>query len=147
MTNEQMEWVRRVLGVKIGDAGAAESAEAVGRALLEWRAVSDLVDNQIARLQATLRGSDDEELAAIAEFGLNGVTGNHKVPLLAALMGASAGNAGDRAKLPGIVLAFRNYLENDEAVEACDENPFGVTVSIRQSLVAALKQVELAIAS
>jgi hypothetical protein len=137
------EWVKRVLGVEVRRGGGTE---AIQRAMARWQAASDAVDDQIAQLQAALRRSGDEELAEIAEYGLNGVTGNHKVPLLAALIGAVGGNAGDRAKLPSIVSAFRAHLETGDQVEACDENPFGVTVTIRSSLVEALGQVESALA-
>jgi hypothetical protein len=129
---EQKTWVTRVLGY--GFAGAASIAEASSA----WRAAVETVDAQIAALQAALRQTDDDELHEIAEFGLNAVTGNHKVRLMAALIGAERGNEADRAKLAGIIGPFRAHLDSDDRVEACDENPFGVAMSVRATLIPAL---------
>ena len=38
-------------------------------------------------------------------------------------------------------LKFQQFLETDERIEACDENPFGVPVDIRGQLLPALGQL------
>jgi hypothetical protein len=86
------QWVSAVLGYTIGSPGGAAVQTASGAnpdwqaARLAWDAASETADKQIAALQQALKASGDEELEAIAEFGPNGVTGNHWVRLMAALM-------------------------------------------------------------
>ena len=115
-----------------------------------WREASDAVDSQITRLQGALKNSGDEDLEEIAEFGLNGVTGNFKTPLMAALLNIDgAGNPDALKKAAGnagtVIKGFRQHLDSDESVEACDDNPFGVKVTIRQTLSGALTQLEQAL--
>ena len=116
-----------------------------------WQDASDTVDGQISALQKMLRESGDEELEEIAEYGLNGITGNHKVPLMAALMEIGAGSAESiakgRPKAIPLIQAFRTHIESDERVAACDDNPGGVAVSIRATLVPALAGLEAALAA
>ena len=135
----QNDWIGRVLRVEVGPGAAAGGS--IKAAAAAWRAASDAIDQQIAHLQAALRSRDDDELHEIAEFGLNGITGNHKVRLMAALVGAEAGDARAMATLRRIVLAFRQHIETDERVGACDENPFGVKVRIRDTLAPAFDQL------
>ncbi|HEY6433537.1 MAG TPA: hypothetical protein VIZ17_16270 [Acetobacteraceae bacterium] len=103
------------------------------------------MDGQIAALQAVLRRSNDDTLAEIAEFGLNGITGNYKVPLAAALVELGAGGpaamkkAGPKAVK--IINDYRAYLETSEKVQVCDANPFGTPVSIRATLGGALAEL------
>ncbi len=116
-----------------------------------WQQASDTLDSQIAQLQQVLRKSNDVDLKEIAEFGLNGVTGNFKVPLMAAMREVD-GASGDALKKASanaraIIAGFRKHIESDEKVEVCDENPFGVPVSIRQTLGEALTHMDVALAS
>lgn len=134
-------WLKRVLGVVLPEAGGA-SANGAGdwqAARQAWQAASDTVDGQITALQAALRQSGDETLREIAEYGLNGVTGNYKVPLMAAM----AEQAGPKAL--EVIRAFRSHIEADERIEVCDDNPFGVAVTIRATLGTALAQMEAAL--
>ncbi len=116
-----------------------------------WRTASDNVDAQITQLQGALRASEDAELHDIAETGLNSVTGDYKVPLMAVLMdvdhatGPKLKTSADKAK--NIVTAFKKYLESEPTVAACDQNPFGVTVTIRKSLSGALDQIDKILAA
>jgi hypothetical protein len=147
----KQDWVQRVLGVTILDIAAASAGPASTRpedwsaARAAWQTASDTVDGQIAALQSALRADGDETLKQIAEFGVNGITGNHKVPLMAALAEIGSGDAAVIAKVGpkalGIIEAFRGYLATDEKVEVCDENPFGVPVAIRATLGGALAQM------
>ena len=116
-----------------------------------WQAASDALDAQISQLQQALRKSGDGELVEIAEFGLNGVTGNFKVPLLAAIRDIDAAtpdalpNASAKART--IIAGFRKHLDSDEKVQACDENPFGAKVSIRQTAAEGLDKLDGALAT
>lgn len=133
------EWVTRVLGIGFGGSGTDPAA--VKAAALAWREASEAVDAQLGKLQAALKADDDEEMQEIAEFGLNGLTSGHKVAVTAALVGAVRGNAADVPKLAAAARRFQQFLETDERIEACDDNPFGVPVDIRGQLVPALEQL------
>lgn len=136
-------WVQAALGYRFegGSEGGAAGTQSLHAAIASWRDASEAVDGQIGALQSALKQSGDDDLAEIGEFGLNAVTGGFKVPLMAALAGAERGAPGDIAKLADLIPRFRAHLEGDERVEACDENPFGVAVSIRATLVPALDQL------
>ena len=133
------EWVERVLSVDIPLPKA--DPDAIRPAAQAWRTASDAVDKQIAALQTALRNTDDDDLHEIAEFGLNGITGGFKVRLMAALMSAEKADAHALQTLKQIVPGFRDHLESDERVAACDNNPFGVQVQVRSTLVPALDQL------
>ena len=131
----------------LGALDAARFSQGWAAVKSGWLDASETVDAQITRLQAKLRTDADHELQQIAELGLNGVTGNHKVPLMAALRSID-GAGSDTQKLAALLeraaeaaRAFKNHLQSAETVAACDDNPFGVSVSIRATLVPALDQV------
>jgi len=133
-------------------AGAGAAPKVDWKAVREtWQSASDAVDQQITALQAALRKSGDDTLEEIAEFGVNGVTGNHKVRLMAAMMQLGSGDPAVIAKLAPATLTlvrdFRAYLDSDERVLVCDENPFGVAVSLRATFGGALTQIETALQS
>jgi hypothetical protein len=114
-----------------------------------WQDASDTIDSQIAKLQSVLKQSDDEELVEIAEFGLNAVTGNFKVPLMAAIREIDGGKVDARAKAAGnalkVIAGFREHISGSPEVAAVDNNPFGVELSIRSSLTDAFKTMESAL--
>jgi hypothetical protein len=116
-----------------------------------WQTSSDNLDTQITELQQALRKSGDGELMEIAEFGLNGVTGNFKVPLMTAIreVDAASGDGLQKAstKARGIIAGFRKHLESDERVQACADNPFGVNVSIRETIGEGLDKLDEALAA
>lgn len=123
-------------------AMASGGTATLQRAIATWRQSSEAVDGQISALQQAMAVSNDEELVEISEFGLNGITGNFRVPLMAGLASVQAGNMADAARLKRIAAAFRKHLERDKRVAACDDNPLGVAVSIRRTLVPALNAIE-----
>ncbi len=120
------------------------------RAADGWRQAVDTVNAQVEKLQSALRGIDDAELKDIAEFGLPGVTGNHRSRLMAAMMDIDAAQGEALSKAAGraarLAQGFEGYLASSEAVEATDTNPFGVHVSIRASLGPALAAIQQALA-
>ncbi len=159
-STEQNAWVGRVLGVTVSGASQGVSpgvslgvspggAAGFPAALAAWRDAAETVDGQIAQLARALRDTGDDDLADIAEFGLNAVTAGHKVPLMAALMMLGSGDPPAMAKFGAKALktvqAFRGHIESDERVAACDDNPFGVAVSIRAMLGPALAGLETAL--
>lgn len=159
-TDEQNQWIGRVLGIELGGDQGSESApldldelglsvmEVWGAARDSFRAATEEVDGQIRELQAALRESDDMDLQEIAEFGLNALTGNTRVPLLAALQEASGGVTQlkeSAAKVKKAIADFRNQLNSEPRVAACDDNPFGVTVAIVDTYEGALDALEHAV--
>ena len=146
----RQDWLQRVLGFTLPteEASPGSAADWAG-ARAAWQAASDAVDGQIAGLQSALRATGDETMKHIAEFGMNGLTGDHKVKLMAALIEIGSGDGAALAKagpkVLGIVQAFRAHIDSDERVEVCDDNPFGVAVSIRATLGPALAQMEAAL--
>lgn len=144
-TDVKSEWVGRVLGVQVpGPSGSQDSPGAFDWPSIrsDFEAASDAVDKQIAALQSALKQSDEDVLQEIAQFGMNGITGNHKVRLMAAIMEIGGGDGESVAKAGPMVVKiaqeFKQYLDSDERVEVCDDNPFNVPVSIRATLGGAL---------
>ncbi len=139
----QKAWVGQVLGVAFAGhvaSGAGSDAD-LKQAASAWQDAIETVDAQISALQRVLSADGDSELKEIAEFGLNAVTGGFKVKLMAALMGAERGDAKSKQTLAGLIPGFRTHLATDERVEACDDNPFDVPMSIRATLIPALDQL------
>ncbi|MGC3967318.1 MAG: hypothetical protein QM775_08085 [Pirellulales bacterium] len=116
-----------------------------------WNDAIDVVGGQFEKLRVSLINEEDEELKRIAEFSLNAVTGDHRVPLQAAILGVDQA-ADDKKTGPinnarTLIEEFRDHIDTDDQVEACDENPFGVTVTIRKTLEPALKQMDQVLAT
>lgn len=156
----QNEWVFRVLGVQSPQQEDEEfeaELEEVGLDLSDiWEAArssfesaTESVNGQISALQSALRASEDDELVEIAEFGLNGITGNTRVPLQAALMEAGSGSKENliaaAPKIEKAAQAFINQLATDPRVAACDDNPYGVPMSIYDTYNGAIQEVLTAV--
>lgn len=167
MANEdQAVWLERVLGIRLDALPTIDEiddpdddpetekqeleelgldvADLWDGAVELFRAASDEVDNQIKQLQAALRETDDPDLHDIADSGLNALTGNTRVPLMAALLEAGKGNAEQlKAAAPKVlkaVSAFRQQLSSPQ-IQACDHNPFGVEMAVGATFSSALDQL------
>ncbi len=135
------EWVQRVLGVAIAGPEPAPTGSGVGGVEAAFHTLTDgfeRVGNQITRLQAELRASEDPSLQAIAEFGLNALTKGARVKLMAAVMPIVSGTSGDVgadvAKARKQVAELLKLLVVDRKIRAFDGNPFGVDVAIASTL-------------
>lgn len=119
----------------------------------EWQEASQTVDGQISQLQHVLLSKNDPELKRIAEFGLNGLTGDFKAPLLGAMLELEAATPQNlkskAAKVGAIAAAFQAHLMGNAKgrVGACDRNPYGVTMTVRDLLVPALTEVQTTLAT
>lgn len=149
LTDQQRSFIERfITGAKGAETGVddADIEARLIKANAAWLKANAEVDSQIAKLQAALRSTDDVELHEIAEFGMNGLTGNHKVRLMAALrdiLGAAPDKRDQPAKAALKVSgAFRTHLQGSGTVEACENNPFGVQVAIRPTLLPVLDQLD-----
>ncbi len=139
-------WVERVLGAEWGTgrhdagangAGAAEFRKRWNKAVAGWRGASEAVDSQIGALQRSLRNSGDPDLITIAEYGVNAMTKGRKAPLVASIVEITrAADPVDPALLTRAAQAVQQMhalIANDPRIAACDDNPFGVAVSIRRT--------------
>ena len=140
---------REPAGAPKTTAAVADISKQVVAAKAAWRTAIEDVDGQITDLQAAMRKYPDDDLHDIAEFGLNGVTGGNKVLLMAALVELGDGNALAVQKSGKQVLSavaeFRTLINSDERVAVIDDNPFSVTVAIRETLGPALQGLENAL--
>jgi hypothetical protein len=146
--------------LKLARTGEAASAEDVRRAEAfrnawksarnDWRAASEQIDSQISDLQAVLKGSDDPELAEIGQFGMNALTGNHRVKVMAAIMEIDGGDGlpppKARAKITKALSALEAHVSSDRLVKAVDANPFQVKVAIAQTLATGATALKRALA-
>jgi hypothetical protein len=117
-------------------------------AIQAWQGAMASIDSQIAQLAAALKKTGDEDLMDIGDKGVNALTGNHKVRLMAILREVASGQPEVQrrtaAKGLPLVAKFRQHIESDERVAVCDANPFNVTVTIRKTLGDSLGQLEKA---
>lgn len=108
-----------------------------------WLEAKEQADQGIGRLQDTLRQVDDEDLNTIVDYGLYGATTGQSVKLMAALRDADhEGSPEALANVLRAVDAFRDFLAGAPIVDLIEENEFGVNVPLRQTLGAALDQLE-----
>jgi hypothetical protein len=143
----------RQVGAGLPSAGGAALSPQFSKlweqAKAAWEGALDTVNGQLEKLRIALIDEKDPELKRIAEFGLNAMTADHKVPLQAAILDLDRTPDNAKAKIIGqakeLVTEFRDHIETDERVEVCDDNPFNVKVTIRATLDPALAQMEKAL--
>ena len=157
------EWIKRVLGLDISPPGenedeepaAAAPANGVTRLRDRWREAraawtdaSYEADQQLAALTAYLRGTGDEELEDIAEFGFTDFAA-HGAALRDAMPAMEAASDPVVMKAaPNVLALVRNFLVflgGDRRVGASDGNPFRVRVALSNTLTPALKSMEQAL--
>ena len=143
----QAAWIERVLGVRVATATATPQPGDFRRqwqqGFAAWQTAIETVDAQMDALGKACRGTQDPWLVNIADLGLPAVTGNFKTPLMAACFEVSQAPAdklaGPAAKARTALANFAKHIATNPRVAGCDENPLGVTVSIRATLGPALK--------
>lgn len=164
---EQAAWVARVLAITIPAANGADSqatpapAQTAGwpAARQAWQDANDSVNDQINALRQKLHESAQEgdgdieglaeALNEIADGGLNAITEDHRVKLMASIMSIGAGSPADIQKFGPKALSeiaqFRAFLDGSPIIAACDTNPFDVKMSLRATLGAPLGRMEQAL--
>ncbi|HEY2133657.1 MAG TPA: hypothetical protein VGH36_11895 [Acetobacteraceae bacterium] len=150
MADAEADWVLRVLGIQV--PAMAREAERIAPTWMDarfaWTDANDAVDEQIGTLREAILARADIEpeygpfLSQIADKGLNAITENYRVKLMAAVMDVGTGSAVAVSKSGPKALeqitAFRTFIDGSEKIAVCDANPFGVKVAIRGTLVPAL---------
>ena len=110
-------------------------------ALPVWQTAKDSVDAQLNQLCELLKGTGIPVLTETANE-IEEVLGNYRTKLVTALTAYdnAADGAKDKARSEALelVAAYQEGLPQDKHVIAADTNPFGVKVSIRETLGAAL---------
>ncbi len=129
--------IRGLLGLKGSAARDAPWREAFGL----WQAACGQAAKQIEQLRSALRASDDPDLQSIASDDLAGMIDGIAGPVQRAIDGLTRGTA-EPADVRRRIQQTANYLANAPQVKACDTNPFGVRVRIRDTLSAALAKLE-----
>ena len=120
-----------------------------------WRDANDTLNGHLSALRvaildyAATQVDDADAMAEVADKGLNALTADHRVKLMASIMAVGEGTPaliqthGPRAL--EMIAAFRSFLASSEKVAVCEDNPFGVPVPIRATLVPALDEVAAAL--
>jgi len=146
----QRDWVERVLSVTLPDHTANGDLAAQWQAARdEWLQASAAADAQIAALRDALLASGDETTRAIAQNGLAPLAKGLMAPVAAAVEAVDVAEVAPVAlrKLGKVIGAVTKLLDSDPRVAACDDNPFGVAVSLRPTLgraLAALQRISAA---
>jgi len=123
-------------------AQASQVAEA-------FRVATEEIDSEITKMQKFLLTQEDEELQRIGEYGMNGITGNFKVPLMAALFELQGSDAEGRKKAAkkatATIAKFREHLDasdNAERIDALENNPWSIPVLIKARLTEAFDDMD-----
>jgi uncharacterized protein involved in exopolysaccharide biosynthesis len=138
-------WVARVLGVEVPNGGApADLLRRWEAAESAFAAAARIVDQQIDALRAVLRASENPNLRTVADSGLAELTAPMRQDVQAAIAAAGRGAEQLKSAAPALreaVESLRARLARDARIAACDENPFGVAVTIRAGYAAALDRI------
>lgn len=135
-------WVERVLGIDLSSGTGSRDWRPSKPLLPIFVQAKESVDEGIGKLQDKLREAEDEDLDQIVEFGLYGATTGQTVELMAALRDAERGGEKARKRLVDAVHDYQDFLDGASIVDLIETNPFGVSVPLRQTLGAALDQLE-----
>ena len=114
-----------------------------GPAKQAYQTASQTVDGQITSLQAAMAKHDDKAIQDIAKVQLKGLTDDLKVQLLTATSEVEKASAGDARKKAAktaqeTIKKVAATINSDQRIAVCDDNPFGVSVSIKKTLGPAL---------
>lgn len=126
---------------------------AAARAWIEakkvWLAAELETSEQLKALKAALKKTNDPELVESADSGIDFVGARIWTPMIDAINAIEAGGGAGRLKAiraaQSLLPKLEGILTRDETVLACDENPFVVKVSLRETLSAAFDTLESAL--
>jgi hypothetical protein len=119
-----------------------------------WQTAKDAVDEQLNSFVAELRKSGDEYLTKIAEGGIHGfIEGPSRVyvKLQVVLMELKSASGDARqaaqAKVAEATKSYRTFLEASKFLEICDTNDLNGPLTIRQTLLDALSEIDATVAA
>ena len=153
MSDAQRAWIKRVLGVDVGQplgtSASPQDSSAVLKARKDWYQAVVAVEKQLNALAQVMVKTNDDGLEDVADGGLNEITDTYKVPVMDALRGLDPPTPEAIAKngpaLVALAKTLRAQIQKDERVLACEDNPDSVPVAIRSTLVPVLTALEEAL--
>jgi hypothetical protein len=150
---QKRNWISDVLGVAFTPADQDEKPRPVVPFATRWQPVKEAwtdaiftAEQQIAALGKLLGTASDPRLQQIAKVGLGAIMAGHKVAVMTAIRELAADPDKAKPKALKAVGGFRAHIESDARVAACDQNPFGVPVTLRTTLGGVLTQMETVLA-
>ena len=143
--------LKKLQDVLRGAASGTGSVRPVAKVLPLWADAREATGVQIGQLQGHLQDSGLPLFERIADKGLHGVTEGQLVAMQVALMtyDAAAPPAREAAltRLRAAVAAMRAFLASNPVLPLLETNPFGVEVTVRDTLSGALDAIDTAIAA
>jgi hypothetical protein len=148
-TAKEDDWIKRVLDFDVAANRSTEisngHAAATQPALRVWSDAKDQVDQQLTALYGVLKQTGIPVLAKVAGQ-IESVLDSYRVGLITALMDYDQSNGpakeAARAKALSAVKRSQATLSTDAHVTAADTNPFGVQITARTTLGAALATLQ-----
>jgi hypothetical protein len=111
-----------------------------------WLQAKETVDKQLTALQKSLKSTGDKVFSRLAEFGIGGVSKRLQTGLLVSLMNLEQAKGDARQKSMDQALKaiadFQKLLTGDKSIALIEANPFGVQISLRQTLGGALTEMQ-----
>jgi hypothetical protein len=133
----------KTLGAQQPQPGAKPTGATAdsGPTLTIWQQAKDAVDAQLMALYDKLRKSGLPVLREVADE-IEGVLGNFRTSLIVALteydQASGPKKEQARSKASQVVTAYQASIPQDKHIIAADTNPFGVKITVRQTLGDAL---------
>lgn len=126
---------------------ALEQASGGADLLPVWNATREDLDRQIELLKAALRSFRHPDLDRIAEVGFNAFTDGRNTKLMAALFDFKQSPTPQAAaKVEAAIARYEELLGSGSVLDDYDDNPFGVRVTLRQTLTRGLDALRAGLA-
>lgn len=141
--DDRAAWVARVLGIDLPRSAPAGRI----RVLPIWQQAKEAADVEIERLQAGFRATGHPLGRIISDQGLTGFSRRLFVPMVVALMeyDAAADPTAVTAKALSALGGVQDFVARHPAIAVLERNPFGVSVTLRATLGAAVNRIAAAI--
>ncbi len=162
-SKEQDAWVTKVLGMPFPATSldnvppppplklrrAPRPRQVVQHASIDglalWRDAQDAIDNQLDALSGRLLAAGDPDLAQVGALGPASVAKRLDTGLREALVAVDVAAAAEvsaaKARARNAVAAMRSLLDSDGLIRLLDTNGWGVPVSVRATMGAALDEL------
>ena len=136
--------------VNLTEAVSTFSEKAWSQVVASYQEALKAATTQLGSLKKALLSDGDPDLVPIASSGLDDILSRHEAGLKKALSDVEGADSDTRPELLGTAAklagAFSDYLDSNKQIAVVDDNPFGVTVSIKTTLQPTLTQLASAAA-
>lgn len=143
ISQTQLDFLGRYVGYVPLTQDGGDPAGASGLNLMkDWHAAKDTVDTQLRTLSGRLRQSPTPEVNSVADQ-VETLLSPLRVKLVAALFEYQKAPSDTRARdaALGAIADAQAWLTSDGRVQAIDANPWGVSVSIVDTVGTALRKL------